>query len=195
MSARHGVAVWLRHAQRAGWRVQPTGSGHWKLTPLAGGMIIVSATPSDRRALRALAVMLRRTGLRIDSRPPNTGNERRTAATTQQHLKPRGHPTAAPLEACRLSSSWTGPQPIRSPRLIGALRTLCAGGWLNAAECEPTACHSALARLASFLPRHARCGEIASLLGLSHRSTQVLLGYMLSALLIAVCGGLYTWQP
>jgi predicted RNA binding protein YcfA (HicA-like mRNA interferase family) len=57
---RHELKQLLRAAKAAGWQVRPTGSGHLQLRHPAGGIVVTSSSPSDRRALANLKAQLRR---------------------------------------------------------------------------------------------------------------------------------------
>jgi hypothetical protein len=57
---KHDLKQVLRQAAAAGWRVQPTRGGHWRLLYPGGGVVVMSSTPSDRRALANFKAQLRR---------------------------------------------------------------------------------------------------------------------------------------
>jgi hypothetical protein len=57
---KHDLKHLLRQAEAAGWRVQPTRGGHWRLLYPGGGIVVMSSTPSDRRAIANLRAQLRR---------------------------------------------------------------------------------------------------------------------------------------
>ena len=50
----------LRQASACGWQVTRTRGGHWRLLRPNGGIVVLSSTPSDRRALRNMQAQLRR---------------------------------------------------------------------------------------------------------------------------------------
>jgi predicted RNA binding protein YcfA (HicA-like mRNA interferase family) len=57
---KHDLKQQLRQAEAHGWRVQPTRGGHWRLLHPDGGIIVMSSTPSDCRALRNMRAQMRR---------------------------------------------------------------------------------------------------------------------------------------
>jgi hypothetical protein len=64
--ARSTLGRWKRLAERAGWRVDQGGGGHWKWFAPDGRTIIVTpATPGQGRAIRNVRADLRRAGLDV----------------------------------------------------------------------------------------------------------------------------------
>lgn len=65
MSHRKDVLKLVRHARAHGWSVRTTGSGHLKLVPpdKNRSFLVISKTPSDRRAYLNIRAALRRRGL------------------------------------------------------------------------------------------------------------------------------------
>ena len=61
------MRVLLKQAERQGWRVSPTRSGHIKFVPPDPSIpaLVTGSTPSDRRSLRNLQADLRRRGLTL----------------------------------------------------------------------------------------------------------------------------------
>lgn len=61
MTPRKDMETVIRDARRQGWRVEHTRGGHWRLySPDGAGIIHVSGTPGDARAvLKAVATMRR----------------------------------------------------------------------------------------------------------------------------------------
>ena len=57
---RHDLKQLLRQASACGWQVTRTRGGHWRLRHPAGGVVVMSSTPSDRRALLNFRAQLRR---------------------------------------------------------------------------------------------------------------------------------------
>jgi predicted RNA binding protein YcfA (HicA-like mRNA interferase family) len=57
---RHDLAKLLRQASACGWQVTRTRGGHWRLRHPGGGVVVMSSTPSDRRALLNFRAQLRR---------------------------------------------------------------------------------------------------------------------------------------
>ncbi len=55
-----------RQALAQGWRVEYTGTGHWKWypPPPAAGLVVTSSTPSDSRAFKNIEADLRRHGFK-----------------------------------------------------------------------------------------------------------------------------------
>jgi predicted RNA binding protein YcfA (HicA-like mRNA interferase family) len=56
---RHDLAKLLRQASACGWQVMRT-RRHWRLLHPNGGIVVLSSTPSDRRALLNVRAQLRR---------------------------------------------------------------------------------------------------------------------------------------
>jgi hypothetical protein len=55
----------VREAERQGWRVEPTKSGHWRFYAPDGEHIVhASGTPSDHRSLDNLVAQMRRYGFK-----------------------------------------------------------------------------------------------------------------------------------
>lgn len=53
----------LKALQALGWRIAPAGSGHWKAyAPGGSGIVTVSATASDGRAIKNAVADARRAG-------------------------------------------------------------------------------------------------------------------------------------
>jgi len=53
----------LRALVEQGWRIEQSRGGHWKCYPPRGRyLVVVSGTPSDRRAVRNAVATLRRHG-------------------------------------------------------------------------------------------------------------------------------------
>jgi hypothetical protein len=50
----------LRQASACGWQVARTRNGHWRLLYPGGGIVVMSSTPSDCRALRNMQAQMRR---------------------------------------------------------------------------------------------------------------------------------------
>jgi predicted RNA binding protein YcfA (HicA-like mRNA interferase family) len=57
---RHDLERLLRAARASGWVVARTKGGHWLLRHPAGGTVVMSSTPSDRRALANFRSQVRR---------------------------------------------------------------------------------------------------------------------------------------
>jgi predicted RNA binding protein YcfA (HicA-like mRNA interferase family) len=57
---RHDLAKLLRQASACGWQVTRTRGGHWRLRHPGGVVVVMSSTPSDRRALLNFRAQLRR---------------------------------------------------------------------------------------------------------------------------------------
>ena len=55
----------LRAIENAGWPVQLTRSGHYRVAPPAGELVFMSSTPSDIRSLHRMRSDLRRAGLAV----------------------------------------------------------------------------------------------------------------------------------
>ena len=64
---KHDLKQQLRQAEAHGWQVTRTRNGHWRLLHPGGGIVVMSSSPSDHRALRNMRAQMRRA-------------ERRTAA-------------------------------------------------------------------------------------------------------------------
>jgi predicted RNA binding protein YcfA (HicA-like mRNA interferase family) len=62
---RHDLERLLRQASASGWQVARTRGGHWRLLHPNGGIVVMSSTPSDYRALANLKAQLRRAERRI----------------------------------------------------------------------------------------------------------------------------------
>lgn len=60
-------------AERQGWRVEPTKSGHWNFYPPdpTQGIVNHAGTPSDHRAMKNTISRLKRAGLKWP--PPTKG--------------------------------------------------------------------------------------------------------------------------
>lgn len=59
------LADWVRLAERAGWEVKSTGSGHLKWIPPTGSHVITGRTMRHGHALRNAQQQLRAAGLKI----------------------------------------------------------------------------------------------------------------------------------
>jgi predicted RNA binding protein YcfA (HicA-like mRNA interferase family) len=57
---RHDLERLLRQASACGWQVARTRGGHWRLLHPSGGIVVMSSTPGDRRALLNMRAQLRR---------------------------------------------------------------------------------------------------------------------------------------
>jgi hypothetical protein len=69
MASKKDLAVLIKIAIEAGWRVERTKSGHYKwLSPNSIDFFYSSSTPSDNRALENLKQDLRRRGLDVRKR-------------------------------------------------------------------------------------------------------------------------------
>ena len=62
---KHDLERLLRQASASGWRVARTRGGHWRLLYPNGGIVVLSSTPSDHRALRNVRAQMRRAERRI----------------------------------------------------------------------------------------------------------------------------------
>lgn len=66
----------LKQLQRAGWRVEKTRGGHWKVwSPDGKAQVVTSSTPSDRRSMANFRAQLKRAGFK-----PVTGRPRKPKA-------------------------------------------------------------------------------------------------------------------
>jgi hypothetical protein len=63
VSNKHEVEQMVTYAISQGWTVTRTKSYHLKWRSPAGQLVVTSSTPSDRRAITAMKVWLRRYGL------------------------------------------------------------------------------------------------------------------------------------
>lgn len=57
--------VWARLAERQGWTVDATRSGHLRWRSPSGGIVITAGTPGGGRAVNNARAQLRRLGLAI----------------------------------------------------------------------------------------------------------------------------------
>jgi predicted RNA binding protein YcfA (HicA-like mRNA interferase family) len=62
---KHDLKQLLRQASACGWQVTRTRGGHWRLLRPNGGIVVLSSTPSDHRALRNVRAQMRRAERRI----------------------------------------------------------------------------------------------------------------------------------
>jgi hypothetical protein len=66
MASKKDLAILMKIALKAGWRVELTKGGHYKwIAPNSLDLIYSSSTPSDNRALANLKQDLRRSGLDV----------------------------------------------------------------------------------------------------------------------------------
>ncbi len=62
MSAASDFDKLVKQLKRAGWKVDKTTRGHWRMASPEGGVVIASGTPSDHRAISNLRSQLKRAG-------------------------------------------------------------------------------------------------------------------------------------